>query len=99
MFIAFSSSGCEFNKEMESPIPINLKGQVFLHEKLRHYVYTPAFILELPKHPCTWYTVQLCDGRMVKLRSSSFELIEDLPVAQDDVPLIEAAQILVSMKV
>lgn len=54
---------------------LRIRGTGHIHHKLRQYAHTEAVMVELPVHPNTWYGVQLVDGKEVKLRKSSFDVI------------------------
>ena len=52
-----------------------MRSSEFIHPSLVKYAGSEATIVGLPSHPITWYTVKFHDGKEVKLRSSSFDII------------------------
>lgn len=54
---------------------IQIRGPESIHPKLHAYAYSFAEIVQLPVHPVTWYGVRLRDGKNVKLRKSSFDVV------------------------
>lgn len=56
---------------------LRIRGSDQIHHKLRVYAFTEATIVDVPVHPNTWYGVRLFDGKEVKIRRSSFDLLSD----------------------
>ena len=52
-----------------------MRSSEFIHPSLVKYAGSEATIVGLPSHPITWYTVKFHDGKEVKLRSSSFDIL------------------------
>ena len=52
-----------------------MRSSEFIHPSLVKYAGSEASIVGLPSHPITWYTVKFHDGKEVKLRSSSFDIV------------------------
>ena len=52
-----------------------MRSSEYIHPSLVKYAGSEATIVGLPSHPITWYTVKFHDGKEVKLRSSSFDII------------------------
>ena len=58
---------------------VQIRGPDAIHPKLHAYAYSFAEIVQLPVHPVTWYGVRLRDGKNVKLRKSSFDVVSIHP--------------------